>query len=597
VRWLNNYGPTESTVNASAIGYGAGTALPEQVLPIGRPLGNTRLYILDRRLQPVPIGVTGEIHVGGSGIARGYLNQPELTGERFTPDPFSRRTGARLYKSGDLGRWLPDGTIEYIGRNDFQIKLRGFRIEPGEIEARLVSWPGIREAVVLAREDQPGDKRLVAYLCAEDGAALPLADLRAHLAGHLAPYMVPQAFVVLPALPLTGNGKLDRHALPAPGADALAGQTYVAPEGRLEQGIAAIWQDLLGLERVGRDDNFFERGGHSLMAVQVVVRIGRTLGIATAVRELFVHPVLHELAAALASNRAQVCSVGNLVPIRRGGTQEALFLIHPGEGEVGYVRDLLPHLPTDLPLYGLAADGFLPGEKPLRDIRQMAVRYMQAIRQSQPHGPYRLAGWSAGGTIAYEIACQLEAVGESVSFLGMIDTHFGQSEFSDNLHAAEIEPSTQDLIRALAAAVPQTLDARAQARLATIAASADLDAMLTACQQVGMFPPEVDMATLHRHLGVRYAIYAALCRYAPTTVPTTPRAITLFAATDDCSGDLSLGWRHFIGERLHVVPVPGGHYTVMQATHIARLGVALQRALEGRAMATTVDVAEQSATC
>jgi thioesterase domain-containing protein len=303
--------------------------------------------------------------------------------------------------------------------------------------------------------------------------------------------------------------------------------------------------------------------------------------------------VLHEFAASLARHAGGERNVSNLAPIRRHGSQDALFMIHPGEGEVGYVRDLLPYLPADMPLYGLAADGFLPGETPLHDVGDMAARYLQAIRDVQPRGPYRLAGWSAGGTIAYEMACRLEAAGEAVSFLGMIDTHYSQRESAVNRHATADAPSARDLIDALAAAA-QTLDARTQEQLAIAAAGADLDAMLAACQQAGMFPPGADMATLHRHLGVRYAIYAALCRYVPSVVPATPKAITLFTATGDCSGDISLGWRDFTGERLDVVAVSGGHYSVMQAPHIAGLGAALSRSLEGRVLSTrAAEMAEQ----
>src|SRR6202041_200574 len=214
-----------------------------------------------------PIGVSGEIYIGGAGVARGYLNRPELTAERFVADPFSGEACARLYRTGDLGRWRPDGSIEYLGRNDHQVKIRGFRIELGEIESRLLNCPGLREAVVLAREDQPGEKRLVAYFTGEPD--IPVATLRSHLADTLPDYMVPAAYVRLEALPLTPNGKLDRRALPAPEDDAYGERAYEAPEGPIETAIAAIWSELLHLERIGRHDNFFELGGLSLLAVSL----------------------------------------------------------------------------------------------------------------------------------------------------------------------------------------------------------------------------------------------------------------------------------------------------------------------------------------
>ncbi|WP_201320211.1 amino acid adenylation domain-containing protein, partial [Burkholderia sp. E168m30] len=251
-RVYNLYGPTECTVESVIAHVSRDGRKPH----IGRPIANTQVYLLDGQGQPVPIGVTGEIHIGGVGLARGYLGQPELTAQRFIADPFGGTPHARLYKTGDLGRWLPDGTIEYLGRNDFQVKLRGFRIELGEIESQLRACPGVRDAVVIAREDQPGDKRLVAYLLAINDAPLAAAALRDQLATRLPDYMVPSAFVTLDAFPLTPNGKLDRHALPAPDASAIATREYAAPQGEIETTIAQIWQSLLGIERVGRHDDF-----------------------------------------------------------------------------------------------------------------------------------------------------------------------------------------------------------------------------------------------------------------------------------------------------------------------------------------------------
>ncbi|WP_343829064.1 non-ribosomal peptide synthetase, partial [Massilia aurea] len=289
-RWINNYGPTEAAVNATAFSVACSGSLPLHSIPIGRPVANTQIYILDPHGQPVPSGVTGEIHIGGAGVARGYLNRPELTAERFVADPFSATPGARMYKTGDLGRWLADGNIEYLGRNDFQVKIRGFRIELGEIEAKLAACPGVGDAVVVARENSSLDQRLVAYVIARNGAALDAASLRASLAANLPDYMLPAAFVILDAFPLTPNGKLDRKALPAPDQSAVASRGYEEPQGVAETAIAAIWQELLGLERVGRNDHFFELGGHSLLAVQVISRVRQGLGIEIALRDLFAHP-------------------------------------------------------------------------------------------------------------------------------------------------------------------------------------------------------------------------------------------------------------------------------------------------------------------
>ncbi|WP_235570028.1 non-ribosomal peptide synthetase, partial [Lysobacter sp. Root916] len=267
---VNLYGPSETTTYSTWVRMDRSHAGP---VLIGRPIANTQVYILDAQGEPVPVGVAGELYIGGDGVARGYLNQPALTAERFVRDPFSAAPQARMYKTGDLGRWLPDGNIEYLGRNDFQVKIRGFRIELGEIEARLAGCAGVREAVVLAREDEPGDKRLVAYLTADTGADLSVAELRTRLSAQLPDYMVPSAFVVLDAFPLTPNGKLDRKALPAPDATSLMRREYEAPQGEIEQELAEVWQSLLNIEQVGRHDHFFELGGHSLLVVAMTTRL------------------------------------------------------------------------------------------------------------------------------------------------------------------------------------------------------------------------------------------------------------------------------------------------------------------------------------
>ena len=287
-------------------------------LPIGRPIANTRVYILDSHQQPVPVGVAGELYIGGVQVARGYLNRPELTAERFLRDPFVGESEGRMYKTGDLGRWLADGTIEFLGRNDFQVKVRGFRIELGEIEARLAEHEGVREAVVVAREETAGDKRLVAYYTAADGsdASLGAERLRAHLLAKLPEYMVPAAYVRLESLPLTPNGKLDRKALPAPHEDAYVVQGYEAPQTHTEEVLAGIWAQVLKLERVGRHDNFFELGGHSLLAVRAVNLLYQA-GVKILTVELFTHRTIQALAAKIElqdkSNAAE-----KAIPIRKG---------------------------------------------------------------------------------------------------------------------------------------------------------------------------------------------------------------------------------------------------------------------------------------
>ncbi|HET7464985.1 MAG TPA: amino acid adenylation domain-containing protein, partial [Longimicrobium sp.] len=288
----NLYGPSEAATAAS---------LPRCVaepgratVPIGRPVANTRVYVLDRAGEPVPVGVAGELCIGGAGVARGYLGRPGQTAERFVPDPFATEPGARLYRTGDRARWLADGTLEFLGRTDFQLKVRGFRIEPGEIEARLREHPAVRDALVVARQDARGGERLVAYCVA--GAAPDAESLRAHLGASLPEYMVPSAYVRLEAWPLTPSGKLDRGALPAPDDGAYAAQEYEAPADEIEEALAEIWADVLGVERVGRCDHFFELGGHSLLAVRVISRVRQGLEVDVALGELFTRPVLQDFA-------------------------------------------------------------------------------------------------------------------------------------------------------------------------------------------------------------------------------------------------------------------------------------------------------------
>ncbi len=336
----NAYGPTETTINASV----ADCAPQANPHSVGRPLANTAIYLLDAHGGPVPEGSPGEIYIGGAGVARGYLNRPELSAERFLADPFAAREGARMYRSGDLGRWLPDGTVEFLGRNDHQLKIRGFRVEPGEIEALLRRLPGIAEAVVHAREDRPGDKRLVAYLVGAEIA--PVAELRAALSRELPEYMLPSAFVALERLPLTPSGKLDRLALPAPDADAYAQRNFEAPQGATEIALAQIWAELLQLEQVGRNDHFFESGGHSLLAVQLMERL-RGRGLYADIRTLFAQPTLAGLARAVEQSRQretrEVAVPPNLIPAGATAlTPDLLPLVRLDEAQLARIVDSVP---------------------------------------------------------------------------------------------------------------------------------------------------------------------------------------------------------------------------------------------------------------
>ncbi|WP_442316500.1 non-ribosomal peptide synthase/polyketide synthase [Xenorhabdus aichiensis] len=348
---INGYGPTETTTFAATYTMTSPVDVTRPI-PIGRPIANTQIYLLDPQGQPVPLGVAGEIYIAGAGVARGYLNRPELTAERFLADPFSSDPDARMYKTGDLGYWRPDGNLEYLGRNDFQVKLRGFRIELGEIEARLMQCPGVREAVVLAREDESGHKRLIAYLLPQTGIELVPAELRQQLAQHLAEYMLPSAFMVLDSFPLTPNGKLDRQALPAPDASAVVTRGYEAPLGEIEIALAQIWQDLLRLEQIGRHDHFFELGGHSLLAVQLVARVRQDLARELPLQQLFDLPLLADLAQALSGALATAQIVipaadrSRLLPL--SFAQQRLWFL----GQLDPAASLAYHIPVALRLTG-----------------------------------------------------------------------------------------------------------------------------------------------------------------------------------------------------------------------------------------------------
>jgi aryl carrier-like protein len=353
---INMYGITETTVHVTYCPLAPEDAQQPGRSPIGRRIPDLRIYLLDVEREPVPVGVAGELYVGGAGVARGYLNRPELTADRFLSDPFAAAPAARMYRTGDLGRLLADGSLEYLGRNDDQVKIRGFRIELGEIEARLASCVGVREAVVLAREDEPGEKRLVAYYTVKAGGEVTAETLRSCLAAALPPYMVPAAYVALEQLPLTMNGKLDRRGLPAPEASAYVSRAYEAPQGALEQQLAALWAQVLQHERIGRYDNFFELGGHSLLAMSLLERM-RLVGLEADVRVLFGHPTLAALAATMGTVRGVAIPANGIpadcraiepgmLPLVALSREEIERIVGAVPGGAANVQDIYPLAPA-----------------------------------------------------------------------------------------------------------------------------------------------------------------------------------------------------------------------------------------------------------
>ncbi|MFZ5588556.1 MAG: amino acid adenylation domain-containing protein [Pseudomonadota bacterium] len=414
---INGYGPTENTTFTCCYRIPRDQPLTGGV-PIGRPIANTHVYLLDRCLHPVPLGVPGELYIGGDGLARGYLNQPDLTAEKFIPHPYA--PGQRLYKTGDLARYRPDGVIEFLGRRDRQVKIRGFRIELGEIEAVLAQHPAVRESVVVARHEPSGDKHLAAYVVPRAGAACDTEALRAYLQSKLPAYMLPQYLLPLAALPLTPNGKVDKHALPG-SEETGQRSTYMAARDDLELQLTRIWEKVLGVRNIGVRDDFFERGGHSLLAVRLVAHIKKTFGKNLPVADLFKAPTVEQLAMLL---RQEGCAPAwsPLVAIQPAGAQPIFFGITGAGGNLFGMRQLARHLGADQPFYGLQPPGLDGKQTPLTRVEDMAENYLKAIRSLQPEGPYYLGGACFGAWIAFELARKLHAQGQQVALLALIDS-------------------------------------------------------------------------------------------------------------------------------------------------------------------------------
>ncbi|MGZ5330870.1 MAG: amino acid adenylation domain-containing protein [Solirubrobacterales bacterium] len=445
VKLVNGYGPTEATTFSCCFDATSGVPFDDSV-PIGRPIANTSAYVLDRELEPTPVGVPGELYIGGDGVARGYLNQPELTAERFVPSPFG---GERLYRTGDIVRWRPDGHLEFLGREDLQIKVRGFRVEPGEVESTLVGHAAVREAAVIAPADHNGDRRMVAYVAADPG--LEEAELRAFLAERLPAYMAPSAFALVESLPVTPNGKVDRAALAdeaARGALEIGGKAD-ASQTEIEQIVAGIWAEVLGVHAARPEDDFFASGGHSLLAMKLIHDVNEAFGVELTVRSLLVEPTFGALVREVERAAAESCppsptaqsppseverptapaTTGHppLVPIRADGELPPLFLVAGGMGgeqELLVYARLARYLNPGQPFYGLRARGVDDLVEPHESVEAMAAEHLEEIRKVQPRGPYFISGSCVGGVVAFELAQQLRAGGEQVATLVLIDSNY-----------------------------------------------------------------------------------------------------------------------------------------------------------------------------
>ncbi|MFD9871288.1 amino acid adenylation domain-containing protein [Streptomyces niveus] len=411
---VHSYGPTEATFGTHHQRFGLGERELDLV-HLGRPMDNTRAYVLDHRLRPVPRGGTGELYLGGSHLARGYLGRSALTAERFVADPLGA-AGERLYRTGDLVSWTTGGQLRFVGRADNQVKIRGFRIEPGEAEAAVARHPSVGRAAVVVREDRPGEKRLVAYVVPRS-SPVDEGALRSWLAESLPEYLVPSAVVVLDSLPLTTNGKLDRAALPAPVRDG-------APSGRgprnpREEVLCGLFAEILGVTGVGIDDNFFDLGGHSLLAVRLMSRVRSVLGVERSVRDLFRSPTV----AGLLGDEPESDALGVLLPLRAEGGGRPLFCIHPGAGMGWAYAGLTRHLGDSQPVYALQTRALTRPDYRASSVEELAEDYLEQIRRVQPWGPYRLLGWSFGGVVAHAVATRLQAAGEEVELLALMDAY------------------------------------------------------------------------------------------------------------------------------------------------------------------------------
>ncbi|WP_422824353.1 amino acid adenylation domain-containing protein [Xenorhabdus bharatensis] len=575
---FNAYGPTEITVCATV--WRCPSDYQDGFIPIGRPTANTRIYLLDNDGQPVPLGVMGEIYIGGDGVTRGYLNRPDLTAERFLVDPFNQAPDARMYRTGDLARYLPDGNLVFIGRNDQQVKIRGFRIEPGEIEARLTAYPTVREAIVLALGEGQ-NKRLVAYVVANKDNEL-VNPLREYLSTLLPDYMVPAAFVRLDAFPLTPNGKLDRRALPEPDQNAFAHQTYEAPRGEVEITLAAIWCELLGIEKIGRHDNFFALGGHSLLAMRMI-SLAADRGLMCTLNNLFQFPVLAELVSKMTLDPLSQPQ-SSAIPVRSSGMEPPLFFVPSGMNDYSYVFGLSQYIQSDYPIYVLPWPSI--NEEQVSTIEALADKMITFMKSVQPEGRYRIYGYSSGGVLAYAIAQQLLNTGETVDFLGLIDTPAPHC-FKQQV----IQPKLQFL-----AELAKQSGGEHEEKIATLHQKMDqlgLVQFIAAAQKLELYPANLRPDLIARRWEQMGNYVQMIKAYEPEVLEimlhqfyaTEPYPLIPFVTETllpSLSIEPSLGWEQVVPDSLlQLTPVPGDHFSLMEDNaNKVILAKSLSRALE-----------------
>ncbi|HEX7175267.1 MAG TPA: amino acid adenylation domain-containing protein [Pyrinomonadaceae bacterium] len=582
-RVFNLYGPSEDTTYSTGILLEKDGCEPP---PIGRPISNTQVYLLDRQMQPVPVGTPGVLYIGGDGLARGYLNGSQLTAEKFVPHPFSTEPGRRLYNTGDLARYLPDGNLEFLGRIDQQVKVRGFRIELGEVEAVLKQHPAVESAVVLAIDGGPGEKRLVAYVVPEGSETISARELHDSLSEKLPGYMIPSTFITLERLPLTPNGKLNRAALPAPERDGVElRHASMPPRDTLELKLARVWEEVLGVRPVGVLDNFFlDLGGHSILAVRLMAQIEKQFGRSISLPAFLRGATVEQLAAALRREQ-EADSPTPLVPINPNGLRPPFFCVHPATGSALCYVHLARHLGPDQPFYGLQAPGLDGDQQPLSDIEEMARHYIDALRTVQPEGPYYLGGHSFGGVVAYEMAQQLGRVGQEIALLAILDTMAPSGpapsppELDDTMMLCEIAGVIERFLN-------QNLSVKYE-DLKALAFEEQLSILLARLKEIGILPQDAETKHVRGLLQVEKANVTALGRYVPQSYR---GKITLFRAAVLHSEDFrSLSLRGFldptygwgglttISPEVHIVP--GDHITMITEPSAAVLAERLRSPL------------------
>lgn len=565
IELINEYGPTETVVGCCV--YSVQAPISGNV-PIGRPIANTTLYVLDRHQQPVPFGVSGELYIGGAGVARGYLNLPEVTRAHFLRDPFVNDPQARLYRTGDLARYLPDGNLEFLGRLDAQLKIRGYRIEPGEIEAALTSHPNVNEAAVISASGIDGTPMLAGYFVWAGGPP-SVAELRGYLAERLPGYMVPALLLPIDRLPLTANGKVDRAALPVPAAHA-AESDRTRPRDPIEVQLTTLWEEILDIRPIGIRQNFFDLGGHSLLAVKLMTRVQQAFGEDIPLSAVLRAPTIEQLAAALRRNRHSGPRSA-LVPMQPSGSNLPFFCVPGAGGNTIYLYNLSRELGADQPFYGLQGLGLDGEAAPHTSVEQMASHYLAAIQSLQPHGPYWLGGHSLGGWVAFEMTRLLEQKGEEVAVLAILDTPAPvMAEYRD-MAAWDNARWIAELASKIGQLLNPDLDVSAEA-LSGLEFTAQLLRFKEALTRADLFPGDAGV----EHLSAVVELFKAHSQVKYTATGGVRAAITLYrtekapehAPAD--SRDPAWGWSSLGNVEVHFVP--GDHLTMLRPPHVAVLG-------------------------